>query len=87
MEKQYKEVMLTMDNGEEVHAVVVHTFEIDNVNYAALISVEDDEDDLRVFLFRYNENSDGEVLSDIETDEEYEKAADYFDEWLSALNK
>ena len=43
----------------------------------------EDEDAEEVYLYRYSEDEEGQPeLSNIETDEEYELAAEAFDEWL-----
>ena len=46
----------------------------------------DEEGDIEegdVFIYRYVETADGEpTLENIEDDDEYEAAADAFDEWL-----
>ena len=43
----------------------------------------EDEDSEEVYLYRYSEDEEGQPeLTNIETDEEYELAAEAFDEWL-----
>ena len=44
---------------------------------------EGDDEEGEVFIYRYVETEDGEpTLENIEDDDEYEAAADAFDEWL-----
>ena len=43
---------------------------------------EENEEESQVYLYRYEEEDGSPILSNIETDEEYEIAADTFDEIL-----
>lgn len=91
MGKQYEEddedvpemtVTLDLDDGSRVECAILTIFEADGRDYIALLPL-DDEEDGEVYLYRYLESADGEPsLDNILDDEEYEKAADAFDEWL-----
>ena len=77
-------VTLTLDNDEVLECAVLTIYEVDGKEYIALLPINDEEnEDGDVFLYRYVETEDGEpTLENIEDDDEYEAAADAFDEWL-----
>ena len=51
--------------------------------YIALLPLGGDEEaEGEVYLYRYTVTDDGPMLENIEDDDEYEAAADAFDEWL-----
>lgn len=79
-------VTLSLDDGTEVECVVITIFEAGENEYIALLPDDGDEsDEGEVYLYRYNEDADGNPdLSNIDSDEEYEIVADAFDEWLDA---
>ena len=82
-------VTLTLDNDEELECAVLTIFEAAGNEYIALLPLtedgeEDEESD--VYLYRFFEVEDGEpILENIEDDDEYEAAADQFDEWMDSL--
>ncbi len=78
-------VTLTLDNDEELECAVLTIFEVDACKYIALLPLDEDgnNEDGEVFLYRFLETEDGEpTLDNIEDDDEYERVADKFDEWL-----
>lgn len=78
-------VTLTLDNDEELECAVLTIFEAEGQEYIALLPLDEEgsNDDGQVFLYRYSENASGEPeLANIEDDDEYERVADKFDEWL-----
>lgn len=78
-------VTLTLDNDEELECAVLTIYSVDDKEYIALLPLDEDGDNEEgeVFIYRYIETEDGEpTLENIEDDEEYEAAADAFDEWL-----
>ena len=78
-------VTLTLDNDEELECAVLTVYEVEGQEYIALLPLDEEEgdDDGQVFLYRFSEEVPGEpVLENIEDDDEYERAADKFDEWL-----
>lgn len=76
-------VTLQFDEGEE-ECVVITIFEAADRDYIALLPTANIEaEDGDVYLYRYEEDKDGNpILSDIESDEEFEAASERFDEWL-----
>ena len=78
-------VTLTLDNDEVVECAVLTTYEANGKEYIALLPLDEngENEDGEVYLYRYlgDENGDPE-LEYIEDDEEYEIAADAYDEWM-----
>ena len=78
-------VTLTLDNDEVLECAVLTIYNVGDKEYIALLPLveEDDDEEGEVFIYRYVETEDGEpTLENIEDDDEYEAAADAFDEWL-----
>lgn len=78
-------VTLTLDNDEVLECAVLTIYSVDDKEYIALLPLDEDGDneDGDVYIYRYVETADGEpTLENIEDDDEYEAAADAFDEWL-----
>ena len=77
-------VTLTLDDDEEVECAVISIFEAGGKEYISLLPLGgEEEENGEVYIYRDTESSDGEpVLENIESDEEYELAADAFDEML-----
>ena len=79
-------VTLTLDNDEVLECAVLTIFSAGDRQYIALLPLEDAEDTEEgdVFIYRFEEDENGEpTLDNIEDDDEYELAADAFDEWLA----
>lgn len=82
---EYMTVELTLDNDEVVECAILTLFEAGGKEYIALLPLNEDgeTEDGDVYLYRYTEDADGEPeLENIEDDDEYEIAADAFDEWM-----
>ena len=78
-------VTLTLDNDEVIECAVLTIYSVDEKEYIALLPLDEDGDNEEgeVYIYRYVETADGEpTLENIEDDDEYEAAADAFDEWL-----
>ena len=82
---EYMTVTLTLDNDEVVECAVLTIFSANEQDYIALLPLDENGDANEngdVFLYRYEEIDGEPNLSNIEDDDEYEAAADAFDEWL-----
>ncbi|MEF9916081.1 MAG: DUF1292 domain-containing protein [Lachnospiraceae bacterium] len=80
-------VTLTLDNDEVVECAVLTIYEVDGNDYIALLPLDEEEEadeEGEVFIYRYREEDGEPLLDNIEDDDEYENAADAFDEWLDA---
>ena len=77
-------VTLTLDNDEVVEYAVLTIYEADERENIALLPLNEDgeNEDGDVFIYRYKEVDGEPTLENIEDDDEYEVAADAFDEWL-----
>ena len=77
-------VTLTLVNDEVVECAVLTIYEADEREYIALLPLNEDgeNEDGDVFIYRYKEVDGEPTLENIEDDDEYEVAADAFDEWL-----
>ena len=78
-------VTLTLDNDEELECAVLTIYSVGEQEYIALLPLDEngENEEGDVFIYRYTETEDGEpTLDNIEDDDEYEAAADAFDEWL-----
>ena len=84
LEQEEMTVTLTLDDGSEVECVVLTIFEAGDRDYIALLPTEGTEaDEGEVYLYRYEEDADGNPsLDNIKDDDEYEVVADAFDELL-----
>ncbi len=80
-------VTLTLDNDETVECSVLTMFGVGDKRYIALLPLNEEgvNEDGEVYLYRYREVNHAPVLENIEEDEEYEAAAEGFDEWMDTL--
>lgn len=85
MEFDEPKVTMTLDDGTELECDVVAIFPVGDQEYIALLpdKVVEGFEENEVFLYRYKElDGDDIELTQIEDEEEYEAAADAFDELL-----
>ncbi len=78
-------VTLTLEDDEEVTCNVLCIYSVGEQEYVALLPLDesgDENEEGHVFIYRYAEEDNQPVIENIETDEEYEAAAEAFDEWL-----
>lgn len=77
-------VTLTLDNDEVLECAVLTIYEAGGRQYIALLPLDENgEEEGNVYIYRYIETDpENPDLENIEDDEEYEIAADAFDEWL-----
>lgn len=77
-------VTLTLDSGEILECAILTIFPAGENRYIALLPLDDDgkNEDGEVFLYRYHEENGNPALENIEDDDEYEAAADAFDELM-----
>ena len=85
----YVTIELTLDNDEVIQCAILTVFEAGGKEYIALVPLDDNREfdaDSDIYLYRYSEDENGEPeLGNIEDDDEYEAAADAFDEWMDTL--
>lgn len=80
-------VTVNMDDGSVVECAILTIYEAGGKDYIALLPLteEGETDSSEVYLYRYTTTNAGPTLENIEDDEEYEIAADRFDEMLDEL--
>lgn len=83
MENNENTVILTDEDGVETEFEVITALEVDGNEYYVLYPVNEAEEDDAVVL-KLTKNEDGEeMLTTIEDDDEFEKVAAAYEEWLS----
>ena len=93
MAKNYEEdeemtVELDLEDGSKVNCAVISILTVEEKDYIVLLPLDEngDNQDGEVWFYGYSENPDDPneepELRFIEDDEEYEKVADAFDEYL-----
>lgn len=77
-------VTLTFEDDEVVDCAVLTTYPAGGREYIALLPLNEDgeSEDGDVFLYRYEEVDGEPTLDNIEDDDEYDIAAEAFDEWV-----
>ena len=81
-------VEMSLEDGTVVNCAVIAIFPVDNKDYIALLPLDEngDNEDGEVWIYGYSENPDDPneepELTYIDDDEEYDRAADAFDEYL-----
>lgn len=79
-------VTLTLDDDTVVECAVLTIYPCAGNQYIALLPLNEngENEDGEVFLYRFKEMDGNPTLENIEDDEEYEAAADAFDEFLDS---
>lgn len=68
-------ITLLDENGEETEFEVLGVIAVEDIDYAILIPIDEEED--QAYIFRIDIDEDGEeVLSEVEDDEEFEIVKD-----------
>ena len=77
-------VTLTLDDDSVVECEVITIYEANGKDYIALLPLNEkgESESGDVYLYRYTEEDGEPALENIEDDDEYEIAADAFDEWM-----
>ena len=73
-----QKVTLTLDDGQVVTCAIITTFAVEENNYIVLLPLDenDENEDGDVYIYRMIIGEDGQpYLSNIESDEEYEKVS------------
>ncbi|MDO5717917.1 MAG: DUF1292 domain-containing protein [Tissierellia bacterium] len=79
---EFETILLTLDDDSEMECIILGIFTIEDTDYIALITVDDEQ----VLLYRYLEDKDSPddfALENIESDEEFEKVSAVFFEIFS----
>ncbi|MDI6618642.1 MAG: DUF1292 domain-containing protein [Clostridiales bacterium] len=79
MEENENIITLLDDDGKEIQCEVIDMFEFNEKEYAVLLPEEEDDP----YILRVDKDEDGnEVFAVIDSDDEFEKVADAYDELL-----
>ncbi|MCM1540358.1 MAG: DUF1292 domain-containing protein [Blautia sp.] len=87
-EEEEMTVELELENGKTVNCAVITIMTVEKKDYIALLPLNEngENEDGEVWFYTYSENPDDPneepILDFIEDDDEYEKVADAFDEYL-----
>lgn len=79
-------ITLTLDNDEVVECAILTVYEAAGNDYIALLPLNEQgiNEDGEVYLYRYRVENGTPILENIEDDDEYDAAAEGFDEWMDA---
>lgn len=81
-------VEIELDDGTLINCAIITILTVDDMDYIVLLPLDEDgeNEDGEVWFYRYSENPDDPneepELGYIDDDEEYERVADAFDEYL-----
>lgn len=76
-------VSIELEDGTELECEILTIYTVGEQDYIALLPpAGKDFEEGEVFLYRFFEEDDLPRIESIEDEEEYEMAADAFDEWL-----
>lgn len=79
---EHHTITLTMEDDTEVECAILTIFPVEAREYIALLPLDEDgqNEDGEVYLYAFSRTESGDpMLSNIEDDQEYEKAAQAFD--------
>ncbi|AQS60497.1 DUF1292 domain-containing protein [Desulforamulus ferrireducens] len=82
MAEQDEVITLIDEDGAEHDFTVIDVIEVEGSEYAILLPVADDSDEAVILKFA-NDEDGNEILVDIESDEEWEKVADAWEEMVT----
>ena len=75
----YKTITLTLEDHSTVTCAVVTTFPVDDKNYIVLLPLDEkgENHDGEIYMYGFSTTENGQpILTNIEDDDEYKKAAD-----------
>lgn len=79
-------VTLDLDDGSAIECAILTILEVGDQDYIVLIPVDENDQPIEegdVFIYRYFEDEDGTPsLENIDSDEEFERVSEAFDEYL-----
>lgn len=82
VDQEHHTITLTMEDDTEVECAILTVFPVDGKEYIALLPLDENgqNEDGEVYLYAFSTTEAGDpMLANIESDEEYEKAAVAFD--------
>lgn len=86
LQEEFDTVTLSLDDGRELECRIITVFTAGEQDYIALLPMEEfDGEEGLIFIYRYFDDTDEPRLDVIDSDEEYDRAAAAFDEWMDAF--
>lgn len=83
MEENTNIISLTDEEGVERQFEVVTLLKVEDTEYAILYGMDESEEDDSAIVFRLGKDEEGgDILEVVEDDEEFEKVAEVYQEWL-----
>ena len=86
--EEHRTITLTMDDDTEVECAVLTTFPVEEFGeYIALVPLNENGKNTtgETYLFRYAEDGDNPVITNIEREDEYMAAAEAFHDFIANL--
>ena len=83
VDEEHRTITLTMDDDTEVECAILTVFKTEGLDYIALLPLDENGQNQtgEVYLYRFSRTDSGDpMLANIDTDEEYTKAAESFNE-------
>ncbi|MCI5675405.1 MAG: DUF1292 domain-containing protein [Ezakiella sp.] len=81
--EEYPVITLDFEDGPQDFGVL-EVFEFEDKEYIVVMTLPEDESDSEVYIFEYEEvDSENFEVSEIESDEEYDRVAEYFQKLIS----
>lgn len=84
--EQEQVITLINEDGEEEDFEVIDIIELDDTRYAILLPVEDENDEIdegEAIILKFDKDEDGgDILIDIEDDEEWKKVAEAWEDMM-----
>ena len=83
-------ITLTLDDDTEIECAILTVFPVDAQEYIALLPLDENgqNQDGEVYLYKFSRTEKGDpILANIESDDEYAKAAEAFDIVLDNARK
>lgn len=77
-------ITLEFDDGEAIDCEPLGIFEVDGKEYAALVPLDEDLED--VYLYEYRETDEEFELIDIEDDDEFDRVVTEFENLLEEMD-
>ena len=75
-------VVLTLDDDTELECLIIAIYPVGGKEYIALLPDVEDNDEVLIYRFIDNGDDSDPEIENIEDDDEYDAAADAFDELL-----
>ncbi len=77
--EEYEVISIPVSDGTEKEFAIMNTFEVEENGYLAVSLIEEDEIQEGIYLYRYENAEDGDlIIEQIDNEEEYDKVAEIY---------